>query len=319
MPRLETRAFGEEHLEAAGELLAARHRDHRAAEPLLPAAYEEPAAARDAVAELWRTEGASGAVGQRDGRLVAFVLGIRKNDGTWGPNVWVENAGHAALEAEDVRDVYAAAAAQWVDEGRVRHYVLVPATARGLVDAWFRLSFGCQHAHGIREVPAETAWPEGVRPAEERDLDALVALAPLLGQHQDRSPVFAAVRRDEDEEALRQSFREDLESPEVADLVAERGGAVVGAFQNAAVALSGTHSALARPDRAVLLAWAATRPDVRGSGAGLALTQATFAWAREAGYDTIVTDWRETNLLSSRFWPARGFRRTFLRLYRHVP
>jgi hypothetical protein len=33
----------------------------------------------------------------------------------------------------------------------------------------------------------------------------------------------------------------------------------------------------------------------------------------------MVTDWRETNLLSSRFWPGRGFRRSFLRLYRSIP
>jgi hypothetical protein len=33
----------------------------------------------------------------------------------------------------------------------------------------------------------------------------------------------------------------------------------------------------------------------------------------------MVTAWRETNLLSSRFWPARGFRRSFLRLYRSIP
>jgi hypothetical protein len=33
----------------------------------------------------------------------------------------------------------------------------------------------------------------------------------------------------------------------------------------------------------------------------------------------MVTDWRETNLLASRFWPKRGFRRTFLRLYRSIP
>jgi hypothetical protein len=26
-----------------------------------------------------------------------------------------------------------------------------------------------------------------------------------------------------------------------------------------------------------------------------------------------------TNLLASRFWPARGFRPTFLRLYRSIP
>jgi hypothetical protein len=31
-----------------------------------------------------------------------------------------------------------------------------------------------------------------------------------------------------------------------------------------------------------------------------------------------VTDWRVTNLLSSRFWAARGFRPTFVRLHRAV-
>ena len=50
-----------------------------------------------------------------------------------------------------------------------------------------------------------------------------------------------------------------------------------------------------------------------------ALTEGGFAWARERGHETMVTDWRVTNLLSSRFWPGRGFRETFLRLYRHIP
>ena len=58
---------------------------------------------------------------------------------------------------------------------------------------------------------------------------------------------------------------------------------------------------------------------MRGSGAGLALTAGTLAWARSHGYETLVTDWRVTNLLSSRFWPARGFRTSFLRLYRSIP
>ena len=78
-------------------------------------------------------------------------------------------------------------------------------------------------------------------------------------------------------------------------------------------------TSIARPEGAVLLSWAATRPDVRGSGAGVALTNAGFAWAREQGYTTMVTDWRETNLLASRFWRRRGFRRSFLRLYRSIP
>ena len=79
------------------------------------------------------------------------------------------------------------------------------------------------------------------------------------------------------------------------------------------------HRGLAQPDAAACITWAASLPDVRGSGAGLALTEAALAWAHEQGYATIVTDWRETNLLSSRFWPARGFRRSFLRLYRSIP
>ena len=44
-----------------------------------------------------------------------------------------------------------------------------------------------------------------------------------------------------------------------------------------------------------------------------------LACAREAGYEACGTDWRATNLLASRFWPRRGFRPTFLRLYRHLP
>jgi hypothetical protein len=33
----------------------------------------------------------------------------------------------------------------------------------------------------------------------------------------------------------------------------------------------------------------------------------------------MTTDRRCNNLLSSRYWPARGFRPTFMRLYRAVP
>jgi hypothetical protein len=39
---------------------------------------------------------------------------------------------------------------------------------------------------------------------------------------------------------------------------------------------------------------------------------------RETGYRTAVTDWRATNLLSSRTWPRLGFRPTFLRLFRSI-
>lgn len=319
MSRLEIRPFSDEFLALAGELLAARHRAHRAAEPLLPVQYEDPAAAREEIEALLALDGASGAVALRDGQVVGYLLGVRKSDEIWGANVWVELAGHAVREPEDLRDLYAAAAKGWVDDDeRPRHYVLAPAADRELVEAWSRVGFGQQHAYGIQSVP-EGSWPDGVRYATEADVDALLDLDPLLSDHQAQSPVFARGFAKASHEELRAEIFEDLAKEEVGDIVVERDGRIVGAFQIVPVELSSVHTSLARPPGAALLGWAATRPDVRGSGAGLALTEAAFAWAHERGHETMVTDWRVTNLLSSRFWPARGFRTTFPRLYRHIP
>jgi hypothetical protein len=41
-------------------------------------------------------------------------------------------------------------------------------------------------------------------------------------------------------------------------------------------------------------------------------------WAHETGYPAVATDWRMTNLLSSRTWPRLGFRPTFYRLVRAI-
>ena len=133
-------------------------------EPLLSERFEDPDAALIEVASLWAEEGASGAVALRGGRVVGFLLGTRRNDQAWGANVWIEPGGHAVEEAEEIRDLYAAAAGRWVEEGRTRHYVVVPAMDAPLVDAWFRLSFGQQQVHGVRDVPAEIdiQLPNGV-------------------------------------------------------------------------------------------------------------------------------------------------------------
>jgi ribosomal protein S18 acetylase RimI-like enzyme len=318
MPELEIQTFADAHLDAAAALLAERHARHREAEPLLL----ETVDFRGEIAALWAREGASGAAALRDGKVVGYLLGTRRADDVWGPNVWVEAAAHAVEEAEDVRDLYAAAAEDWVEEGRTGHYVIVPAADQALVDAWFRLGFGAQHAHGIQEVPPHTAVdvPAGVEIRRPRadEVEELIDVDLALPTHQARAPVFS-LRPPPSREESRREWLETLAGDEEHILVGYLDGRPVACWSFVPLERSGEHTGLTRPERAAFLGFAATLPEARGSGVGLALTDTGFAWAAEQGYQVMVTDWRETNLLASRFWPRRGFRRTFLRLYRSIP
>ena len=318
MPKLEIHAFSEDFLDEAGTLLAERHRRHRRAEARLPEAYEEPEHARQAIVQLLGRVDADGVAATRGGRLTGYLIGVRKGD-DWGPNVWVDPAGHAVERAEDVRDLYAAAAARWVADGRKAHYALVPSSDRELVDAWFRLGFGQQHAYGILEPP-DAAMPADVRPLEERDVEDLVALVPQLQDHQRAAPVFSGLPQHEDEaDELRKDLHEEIGTPTIGSFVVERDGRVAGNLVvSPAESSQEVHYGLARPEHASFLAFALTDESLRGSGIGLSLTEAGFAWAREHGYDVMVCDWRVTNLSASRFWTRRGFRPTFFRLHRLI-
>src|SRR5262249_59300284 len=70
----ETRPFDDEHIDACAELLAARHRVHRADTPLLDVRFEEIGAARQAIEDEWRQDNASGAVAPRDPPPVRHLL-----------------------------------------------------------------------------------------------------------------------------------------------------------------------------------------------------------------------------------------------------
>ena len=72
------------------------------------------------------------------------------------------------------------------------------------------------------------------------------------------------------------------------------------------------------PPRCAELGMAGTREGERGKGIGTLLTQHVFYHARSAGYHYCETDWRSTNLLSSRFWPHQGFNPVVYRLVRRI-
>ena len=313
--------FSEEHLDGAAVLLAERHRAQRLVEAGLDPRFEDPEVARSEIEELVRSEGASGATALARGEVAGFLLGS-PHDPSWGANVWIDAAGHAVRQAELVRDLYALAAERWVADGNTLHYTMVPATDPALVDAWFRLGFGHQQVHAIREASA--AAGEGrtqpgllLRLARRDDLDALTRLDLALPEHQARSPVFSQ-RALPDFDETRAEIDADFDDPRFTTFVVERDGEVIGAAIACPIEVSSTHTGLALPAGAGFLGYASVLPDARGAGAGRLLGEAVLDWSRETGRTWVVTDWRMTNLLASRAWPSLGFRPTFFRLHRAI-
>lgn len=190
MTRLAVRRFTDADREAASALPPPAAPQRRV-EPGLDPAYEDPGVARALLDTLVDRHHAEGVAAERGGRVTAFLLGTSRDDAIWGPNAWVEPEGWAAEQAaEDVRDVYAAVAAAWLETGRTAHYAVVPATDPTLADAWFRLGFGYQHVHAIGKAPAasELAPPLpglAIRRARRGDLDALARLDLVLPEQSD--------------------------------------------------------------------------------------------------------------------------------------
>jgi GNAT superfamily N-acetyltransferase len=310
MPELEIQPFSDEHLDAAAKLLAQRHRRHREAEPLLPE-LSDPLAQ---IESEWRLEGASGAFASRAGKPVGYVVAapVSMHGPTW---MRVGIAGHAVEgDTETVRDLYAFAAQRWVDDGHTRHAAFVPSFDTELVDAWFRLCFGASAALAMRETGPEEIFDGGVtiRAGTRDDFSEGARLELAMSEAMLPSPSFSDVPLQSHEEVLAEWMTDESEAYEF--FVAERDDRIVGH-----IVLYRRPPDLRVPSDAIDLAQGSTEPDSRGTGVGRALTSYVIRWAHEHGYPVMTTDWRMTNLYASRFWPRRGFRRTFLRLYRSIP
>lgn len=293
MPGLEIHPLSELRGEAAG-LLAERFARQRAAEPLLPEIDDFSA----------QIDG-DGVVGTRGGTALAFLAG---SDGKIG------FGGCAASEPEALRDLFAVLAERW---GVSQFSVAVPASEPALVDAFFRLAFGCQFIWAVRETgpAAPVEFGGRIRPGTRADHEAAASFDGDLIRLQAASPSFSGLTIPRREELLAE-WEDTWEGQDTfTHFVAELDGRVVGQ----ALLYARPEGDLRVPSGNIDLAHAEVSEELRGRGVGLALTAHVLAYAHEHGFRSMTTDWRSVNLLSSRFWPRRGFRPQYLRLYRAVP
>ena len=316
MSGIEIQPFEDEHLDRAAALLSARHARHRAAEPLLPEVSDFRAQLeRDLDHEL-----ASGVVAERGEDVLAYVIGRVEDDPRLGDRrAIVDFAGCAAQagQGEAIRDLYSALAARWVAADATRHLAVIPATDEALIDPWLRLAFGVQLVWAIRETAAmkPVAANVQIRPGRPDDLELAVRLDQSLFEYQAGPPSFSGLEIPSDTE-VRADWSDTWDDPDTyTHFVAERAGRPVGHL----LLYRRPTGDLRVPDHNIDLSQAVTLPAARRSGVSLALTGHALTWAHEHGFRSMTADWRSVNLLSSRFWPRRGFRPTYYRLYRALP
>ena len=218
----------------------------------------------------------------RGGAVVGYLVGAPRG-ASWGPNIWVEGAGHAVTEPEIVRDLYGAAAAGWVDEAPTSHYAVVPATDPALVDAWFRVGFGQQHVHAIRDVAGGRTRRSRSRPAltirrrgAPRHPDARAGSSSRCrstrptrrSSRAGRSPTPRGGRR-----GVRGRFDDPRSRPSWPSTMgasSARPSAARSRCRRSTTASSG-------PTDAGFLGFAAVLPEARGLGAGRALGEASWS------------------------------------------
>jgi len=207
-------------------------------------------------------------------------------------------------DAEAVRDAYAEAAASLPP----LHFAVAEALPEAL-DPWYRLGFAQMHAYAARASGGEHFEVPGVtlRPGTVDDLETAMRIDRLIYDTQAAAPSFSPHAPREQEH--RESWRETLEADDVTYRIAERDGRPIG------------HVTLypdPTEDDALHLASTAVIPEDRGTGVGRLLTAFALRQAGELGLPRLKTNWRVTNLVASRYWPARGFELTHLRLVRRI-
>ncbi len=312
--------FENTHLDEAASLLAIRHMYDRKTHPELPSKFEKVENAKKAIEELLKEKG-FGFVALEGSRVVGYMIGSIHTDKNRERHTWIKYAGTAIAEGINVelyRELYTEFAKEMIENGSFNHYVMVPSGNTYTLDSWFRLGFAYEQVHGIRDIsvsPLMDSKNLEIRVASKDDEKRIRELATVIMEHQTKSPVFAP-GFNEDREDYQDGYAELIDDEATTLWVALDQNEIVGfqVFMPAEV----SDGNMLTPDSCTSLVVGATIESARGMGVSTALFQHGLGSAMKEGCQYCETDWRMTNLESSRFWPKNGFKPIAYRLVRKI-
>jgi GNAT superfamily N-acetyltransferase len=296
-----------DHIASAGAVLERRHAWHRRRQSHL-AIVTDFASLIDVDFDV-----ALGVAALEGSKVTGYLVG-RPATNAFAPAIWSSANDQAMDDPSITSDLYQGSADMWVKQGLRKHLVFVPAEDECYLP-WFHLGFGASAYQAAMSLADFRDVPEAsgihVRLSDPRDLLVSARLERQLYLDLMLSPSFASVGVD-DEATYIEEWKHAWDNELFTYFVAEVGGLVVGQL----FLYRRPTGDLRIPERNIDLASVTTDPAYRGRGVGRALTVASMMWARDAGYTSMTTDWRATNLFSARYWPRFGFKPTFMRLQR---
>lgn len=315
--------FTKDMIAEAGMLLAQRHLRNREALSLLPARFEDPQVAKNAVETLWQVKQKNGYAAFSNGRMIAYLIGETTTH-SWGRSGYVYLPGYAVSHEEDpsvIQDLYTLLGDDWVKRGCFHHYVYVPAADTELIDRLFDVGFGKERVDALldlrsQQIP-EVEEPAGViiRKAGRGDNAYLGSLSDVIFRALAEAPYWHPTVP-EDWDDLREGWSQLADDKEWTVWLALENGEALGT-----VGFRPEHETetqmLVSP-RTVYLSVAATKPQARGRGISTILSWHGLEQARKEGFEICYSNWISPNLLASRFWPRFGFRDAAYRLAKKI-
>jgi ribosomal protein S18 acetylase RimI-like enzyme len=314
--------FQKEHLSTAAALLARQAGFFLKQFPLLPDRINDPDAALSFLTALLEKEESRGAVAMQDGKMVAYLLGAYADNIFFGRHVWVPFGGLALDDQENtevIRQVYAEAGQQWINDRVLNHYLVCPAIPAWL-QAGYSLTFGQEQSYAIttvKEPRPPLAPPAGIvlRQVLPSDADQLYANGHWIAAHLNKAPVWEPVPQQHLDNILPE-YAKLADDPTSITWVAVDGDQIVSYVVIYTVDTGPEH--LLGESSAAHFSAAATHPHYRNRGIGKALFTHILNVAQQQGYHTMFTDWRTTNLTAAKYWPGYGFEPFAYRLLRRV-